>query len=667
MESDSLLGRLQLSHKFLILSLIALVLASIPSYFYLREAGKSLDAYASEQKGLPGVNKVLTALQLTQQHRGLSALVLGGLATSEAARGAKQKEADIAYAAVDEVVKTANDPGVNQAWEGPKRDWEALRAAVSNKSLTVAQSYQAHTSLCAKLLRVNELIGDYYGLSLDPDKDSYQLIQSMYYQLPYLAEELGKTRAKGAGMLAKKEGSPEDRLALSSLVARVSDRSDQMLNAFSKAATENPDFASKLGSAMKDATDASSKFTRLALDEIVKPPELTYPGPDYVKIATQTIDLQYAVNNMAAKELVELMANKIAAFHKTRWMMLGSMVLLIMLAAYISYAITKSVTGPLHNAIDVAQAVAHGDLVHDFDVGPPNEVGQMLRALKQMNDSLRGIVGDVRNSIDSIGAATRDIASGNADVSARLESQASNLEETASSMEQMTSTVRANADNARQANELVQNASTVASKGGAVVTQVVQTMGEINESSRKIVDIIAVIDGIAFQTNILALNAAVEAARAGEQGRGFAVVASEVRNLAQRSAAAAKEIKELIGRSVEKVEVGNHLADEAGVAMTEIVSSVKRITEIMGDIAVASAEQGSGIEQINLAVTQMDDMTQQNAALVEQTAAASATLQEQAAALVNSMSVFQLGDDARRAPPRPAVAAKRVVPRLADA
>lgn len=224
-------------------------------------------------------------------------------------------------------------------------------------------------------------------------------------------------------------------------------------------------------------------------------------------------------------------------------------------------------------------------------------------------------------------------------------------------MEELTSTVRQNADNARQANELVITASGVATKGGSVVSQVVQTMGEINESSRKIVDIIGVIDGIAFQTNILALNAAVETARAGEQGRGFAVVASEVRNLAQRSAGAAKEIKSLIGHSVEKVEVGNRLADEAGVAMREIVTSVKRITDIMSEIAVASSEQGAGIEQVNQAITQMDDMTQQNAALVEQTAAASASLQDQAQSLVNSMSIFVLGDEvkgtrARLAPAR---------------
>ncbi|MES2162755.1 MAG: methyl-accepting chemotaxis protein [Pseudomonadota bacterium] len=656
MDKHTLLGGLRLGHKFLILSLIAVILASIPTWLYMREAGKGLDAYLDERTGMPAVVGGLRMVQLTQQHRGLAALVLGGV-TSDEKRAAKQQEADSAYAATDDLVKTLHDPVLDAAWSQARSDWQTLRSQVSSKSLTVPQSYAAHTALVPKLLKVNDLIGDYYGLSLDPDRDTYQLIQAMFYQLPYLSEELGKTRAKGAGLLAKKEASPADRLLMSSIVARVTDRLDQTLTAFGKAARFNPDFETTLAPAMREAAQAATKITDLALHEIVQPEALSYSAENYVALATQAIDLQFALNAVASKQLDALLDEKIRAFYTTRWMMLGAMFGLLALAGYVALLISRSVTRPLSNAIAVAQSVARGNLVSDFDVGAPNEVGQVLRALKDMNDSLRGIVGDVRGSIDHISAATRDIASGNADVSARLESQASNLEETASSMEQLTSTVRQNADNARQANQLVISAADVASRGGEVVSQVVQTMGEINDSSRKIVDIIGVIDGIAFQTNILALNAAVEAARAGEQGRGFAVVASEVRNLAQRSAAAAKEIKELIGRSVEQVEVGNRLADQAGEAMGEIVTSVQRITIIMSDIATASAEQGAGIEQVNDAVTQMDDMTQQNAALVEQTAAASASLEEQTQALVQAMSRFVLGNEKPAAAgiaPRPA-------------
>ncbi len=310
--------------------------------------------------------------------------------------------------------------------------------------------------------------------------------------------------------------------------------------------------------------------------------------------------------------------------------------------ALVAWFITKSITKPINTAVTFAKAVAAGDLTQSIVVDSKDETGQLLQALKDMNESLVRIVGEVRGGTDTIAAASQQIASGNADLSSRTEEQASSLEETASSMEELTSTVKQNADNARQANGLAVTASEVASKGGAVVSEVVGTMGAINDSARKIVDIIGVIDGIAFQTNILALNAAVEAARAGEQGRGFAVVASEVRNLAQRSAAAAKEIKVLIGNSVEKVDVGSKLVDQAGTTMQEVVDSIRRVTDIMGEITAASQEQSAGIEQVNQAIAQMDEVTQQNAALVEEAAAASEAMQEQAGNLAQVVGVFKL-------------------------
>jgi len=322
-------------------------------------------------------------------------------------------------------------------------------------------------------------------------------------------------------------------------------------------------------------------------------------------------------------------------------LLVGSIVVGLVLAVIIARAVSR----PLSDAVKVAQSVAAGDLTSRIDAQTRDETGMLLAALKEMNDSLVKIVSEVRTGTDTIATASSQIASGNQDLSSRTEEQASSLEETAASMEELTSTVKQNADNARQANQLAVSASEVAVRGGSVVNQVVDTMGSINASSRKIVDIIGVIDGIAFQTNILALNAAVEAARAGEQGRGFAVVASEVRNLAQRSAAAAKEIKTLIGDSVEKVEEGSKQVAEAGRTMDEIVDSVKRVTDIMGEITAASQEQTSGIEQINQAITQMDQVTQQNAALVEEAAAAAGSLQEQATSLVKSVSIFRLGSD----------------------
>ncbi len=324
----------------------------------------------------------------------------------------------------------------------------------------------------------------------------------------------------------------------------------------------------------------------------------------------------------------------------------------VVLAAVFGGAVTlwlgKSITRPLNRALELAETVAAGDLRGSIEVTSKDETGQLLRALGGMNSSLTKIVSEVRHSTNTISDAAKEIARGNMDLSARTEDQASSLEETASAMEQLTSTVKQNADNAKQANGLAMTASEVAMKGGSVVSQVVETMGSINDSSKKIVDIISVIDGIAFQTNILALNAAVEAARAGEQGRGFAVVAAEVRNLAQRSAAAAKEIKALIGDSVEKVDAGARLVDQAGATMDEIVASVKRVSDIIAEISVASAEQTNGIEQINVAIMQMDQVTQRNAALVEEAAAAADAMQHQGSVLVDTVSVFKISDEAAR-------------------
>ncbi|MBJ7311010.1 methyl-accepting chemotaxis protein [Rugamonas sp. CCM 8940] len=347
------------------------------------------------------------------------------------------------------------------------------------------------------------------------------------------------------------------------------------------------------------------------------------------------------------------------ALVQAKRMMVGSALLAMLVAVVCAVYITGTITRPINLAVKVAQTVASGDLTSRIEVRTTEETGQLLGALKEMNDSLVRIVGQVRDGTDTIATASAEIATGNLDLSSRTEEQASSLEETASSMEELTSTVRANADNARQANQLAASASDVAVRGGAMVARVVETMDSINQSSNKIVDIISVIDGIAFQTNILALNAAVEAARAGEQGRGFAVVASEVRNLAQRSATAAKEIKVLIGDSVGQVDAGSKLVAEAGVTMNEIVASVKRVTDIMGEISMATQEQSMGIDQINMAVGQMDTVTQQNAALVEQAAAAAASLQEQAGGLAEVVSVFRIDGALAARPAAPAIAARR--------
>ncbi|PTQ82370.1 methyl-accepting chemotaxis protein [Nitrosomonas ureae] len=364
--------------------------------------------------------------------------------------------------------------------------------------------------------------------------------------------------------------------------------------------------------------------------------------PKFDAVHQTMFDLIELQSKVAGQEYAEAQSNFNFVFTMTS-IAIG---LGVVLAIITGLLLIRAILGPLNEAIAVADAVASGDLTSRIEVNSTNETGHLLQALKTMNENLIDLVSRVRAGTDQIATASGEIASGNSDLSQRTEEQASSLEETASSMEELTSTVKQNADNARQANQLAAGASEVAVKGGAVVGQVVQTMSAINESSKKIVDIISVIDGIAFQTNILALNAAVEAARAGEQGRGFAVVATEVRTLAQRSAAAAKEIKELISDSVAKVEDGTRLVDEAGATMDEIVTSVKRVTDIMSEISAASNEQSSGIEQVNQAVTQMDEVTQQNAALVEEAAAAAESMNDQAQALTQAVSVFKVSGGA---------------------
>ena len=390
---------------------------------------------------------------------------------------------------------------------------------------------------------------------------------------------------------------------------------------FAKLVTQQPLDATMFDGAVFESSDHLLKDTK-ALEEILG--RMVASRADYAKTTMENADQTYQTARLIMVSLV-----------------VASVLLSIGLGLFLARMLGRQLGGEPAYASNIARRIADGDLTVKVDVREQDR-SSLLYAMHQMQQQLSQTVGNIKLSADSIASATQEIAAGNTDLSQRTEEQASSLEETASSMEQLTSIVRQNADNARQASGLAVNASDIASKGGVVVNQVVGTMAEINDSSHKIVDIIGVIEGIAFQTNILALNAAVEAARAGEQGRGVAVVAGEVRNLAQRSAEAAKEIKSLINDSVSRVENGTQLVDQAGRTMDEIVEAVKRVTDIMGEISAASEEQSSGIEQVNQAVTQMDQVTQQNAALVEEAAAAAESLNEQSVRLKDAIAVFRI-------------------------
>jgi methyl-accepting chemotaxis protein len=409
-----------------------------------------------------------------------------------------------------------------------------------------------------------------------------------------------------------------------------SDKGKELIAAFKK---ERATFVGSFDTIQQYTQSNRAVQARQTLNEVTLPTLERLQG-----IITQLVSYQTELTLASGAQMEETIAT-------AKYITVGLTLAGLLIGSLFAWLITRSITRPMNQAVKVARTVASGDLTSTIQVTGKDETAQLLQALKDMNDSLVGIVSKVRTGTQSMATASSQIAAGNEDLSSRTEQQASSLTETASSMEEMTSTVKQNADNAQQAHTLATAASNVASDGGKVVSSAVQTMQAINAASRKIEDIISVIDGIAFQTNILALNAAVEAARAGEQGRGFAVVASEVRTLAQRSAAAAKEIKELIENSVSKVEEGSRQVTAAGQSMEEIVTSIARVTDIVGEITAASHEQTRGIEQINMAIGQMDQVTQQNAALVEEAAAASQSLQEQAGELAKVVSVFKVNDD----------------------
>ncbi|MBY0573701.1 MAG: MCP four helix bundle domain-containing protein [Undibacterium sp.] len=470
-----------------------------------------------------------------------------------------------------------------------------------------------------------------------------------------MKESISRMRSQEA-QLATAE-TPED-------VSKYQERTNEAIEAFKKYHAEL-------------ATHANSDLEKKPLSEAIN------AFNDYVKTSQEIGALAKAGNTKGAieilrnssshanKKLRELddkiveqsissgqtaFANSNQAYTQSRMLIVVCLVITIVLGLVLAIWLAKIVARPLQDALGMAQSIAGGDLTTSLEAQSTCETGQLIQALSEMNSSLFSVVSEVRNSTEQINNAATEIAGGNLDLSHRTEEQSSALQTTAASMEEITSTIKHNSDNARQANILSKTATTIAEKGGSVVSEVVATMSSINESSRKIVDIISVIDGIAFQTNILALNAAVEAARAGEQGRGFAVVASEVRNLAQRSASAAKEIKELINDSVEKVGQGSRLVDTAGSTMQEVVESVKRVSDIISEITAAGQEQSTGVEQINTSIMAMDSVTQQNSALVEQAAAAAASLQEQSAKLVEAVSVFNIGHQAgaklRNTPPK---------------
>ncbi|MDQ7746931.1 methyl-accepting chemotaxis protein [Hydrogenophaga pseudoflava] len=637
-----MLAQLRLAQKFLVLGGIALLMMALPATVAVRDGLDVWRAARSEAVGIEPAGHILKLVQLTQQHRGLSANLLGG---NEALKGDREAR----QAAVDQLL-----PQAGQSLDGLGasalqaelvvigQEWSALARAVSERSINGPQSFARHTALIERQLNLLEGVAEASGMSLDPHAHSYFLIQSVLVHLPRLTETLGQTRAQGSLTLARGEVGMAQRAQLAALADLSRLHLRQARRSLDKAMASDRGYEQRLGGTAGQAWGQAEAAFALTDQAIIKAEQPSMPASEFFATTTRQIDAQFALITAAFDELSTTLRERESAMARGLLSMLGGLALLALAGAALMWTISRSTTSAIARAVKVAQTVAGGDLTSRIEVQGRDETAQLLAALRDMNDGLAQVVSEVRQGSDHIATGSSQIATGNADLSQRTEEQASNLQQTAASMEQLTSTVQHNAATARQASDIVRGATEAAREGGETVGQVVTTMEAINQSSRKIHDIIGVIDGIAFQTNILALNAAVEAARAGEQGRGFAVVAAEVRSLAQRSAGAAREIKQLIGESVDRVESGTALVAEAGASVGRIVDQVAQVNRLIETIATASAEQSEGIAQVGNAVAQLDQVTQQNAALVEESAAAADSLQNQAQRMAQLVGRFRL-------------------------
>ncbi len=623
---------------------MSVVLAALPTYHFLRGEFSDLGTVRAEREGIAPVRMLFDMNRLLQQHRGLSNRLLKGNAEAASELDAVQKSIEKRQVEINAYIESQASPTIMTQWKPLLERWNALRGKVDARGIEAAESFAEHVTLIRQLNHTLDLVLDASGLALDPSADTYHLIMASA-EVFYLAEMQAQMRGLGAGLLAAPSAAPEERLRIKTLLAQTQEQQERSRALFDKASRDSGMTQQRLQAFLESSYQASEKALKLTTDQLLLNPNQAYEPKAYFQAMTEAIDRQFELADQGFKLVDELLGQRGDEQQRNLLLVIAAMLLTMVAGTAMSMLGARSVIrqlgGEPGEVVDWVGTIAQGDLSTSFHNRDAAQ-GSIVQAMDAMQTSLQKMVRDVRRDAEQVVDASGQIAAGNADLSARTERQASAIEEISSSMEELLATVRQNADNARQANGLASSASDVALRSGDQMAEVVETMKDITDSAHKIGDIIGVIDGIAFQTNILALNAAVEAARAGEQGRGFAVVATEVRNLAQRSAVAAKEIKSLIADSIEKVEQGSVQVSATGDTMHEMVSSVRRVTDIMGEVSASSIEQTAGIEQVNSAITQMDEVTQQNAALVEQAAAASDSLRAQAEHLREAVSSFKV-------------------------
>ncbi|MBG6082157.1 methyl-accepting chemotaxis protein [Rubrivivax gelatinosus] len=641
----ALLDRWSLSRKLALIGVLAFALLVVPGTLAVTAAVEQVRQAKHELQGLAPATALMQLARLTAQHRGLSNAALGGNADAEAQRAAVRQKIDAASTQAREALATLGDAGLGRRLKELVAAERDLTEAVAARRIDPPKSFQRHTELVDRQLDLLYDLTAVAEIVLHPVASGYFLQDATLNHLPQLSELLGQLRGTGMGLLVRGEATPTQRARVAGLVERVRGANAELARALEHAVDADASLAGTLGARAHEAHEAVDRGLEFVSHEVVDAAVLDHPSADWWKRTTEVIDLQYALAEVAVAALqAELEHYASARVSRLGWA-LALLVLLGAATAWLMWQIARRSAHSLETAIDAANAVAAGDLGRRLPLPPEHardEGQRMLRAMHAMCAQLVGLVGTVRDNASQIATASSEIANGNADLSARTEQQAASLQQTAASMDEMTATVAQTSEHAHQASRMAAAAAEAAGRGGEVVQRVASTMAEIEAGSRRIGDIVGTIDSIAFQTNILALNAAVEAARAGEHGRGFAVVASEVRALSQRSAEAARQVRTLIAASGNSVEAGGTLARAAGEDMHAIVEQVRRVAALIAEITAASGEQTVGIGQVNSAVGDLDRTTQQNAALVEQSAAAADSLRQQAARLAEAVGAFRL-------------------------
>jgi len=624
---NSVLNRMKLWQRFLLLGLIGVMLLVPPTWLFLRENHKAIAQSATEQAGLKPGEQALRLLQMIQQHRGLSAAFIGGgqLADQRAAKQAEVERVLTDMASLLRRGKSANMFGQI------REDWNNLAHDVSARSITTLQSYQRHTAQCEFILLFIEQLADEYGLSLDPEPDSYYLMRAIYFDLPRAAEDLGEMRARGAGYLAAGHIDIEGRAVMYSLIMKALASGAAAERTFGKAYAAGPSLRKNLDDDVSTAIQMGKDAAELARTRIATTDKPDLPAPEYLAFATRAIDSQFAAAHESMRDLRASIDKRLVAQHSTRYRLAASIALLAALAAIagwtISHHLIKQIGGEPRDVSNALTHIANGDLTQRISLHRKDS-DSLTFALHAMAERLAQTVGEVRKAADELSVAASQANATAQGLSQSSNEQASSVEETSASVEEMTASIAQNSDNARVTGDTATRVANYAEDGGEAVAQTLTAM-------RRIAREIVIIDDIAYQTNLLALNAAIEAARAGEHGKGFAVVAAEVRKLAERSQVAAQEIGEVAQNSVA-------VAERAGSLLKEIVPGIRRTADLVQEISAASREQSAGAGQISQAMNELSQATQRNAAAAEELAATAEELNSQSETLLATVAFFKV-------------------------